>query len=178
PVDAIHQGIADLQPHSTDTQLGTAVRQILDQFRGSSVAAVILLTDGITTTAQSFSEYDKDLEKVSEYAEMKGVPLYLVGIGDYHELRDLKLHDLVAPDSVYVNDTIVFQAQLTGKGYKNLSIPVVLKIKEKDGTETEVARIKKQVDPDGKPVPVELKYQTKAKGKKLFIVEVIPPEAE
>jgi uncharacterized membrane protein len=143
------------------------------------VSAVILLTDGITTTAANFSEFDRDLEKVAEYAEMKGVPLYLVGVGDDHELRDLKLHDLVAPDSVYVNDWIIFQAQLTGKGYQKLKVPIVLKIREKDGTETEVARIKGQdVDPGGAPVPIELKYQAKTKGKKLFQLEVIPPEAE
>jgi hypothetical protein len=87
--EAVHQGMAALEPYAHDTQLGTAVRQILDQFRGSSVAAVVVLSDGITTAADNFSEYDRDLEKVAEYAQTKGVPLYLVGVGDDHDLRDL-----------------------------------------------------------------------------------------
>lgn len=177
-LEAVQRAITYLEPHARDTQLGTAVKRVLDQFRGSSVSAMILLTDGITTAAENFTEYEKNLEEVSKYADLKGVPLFMVGIGDDNELRDLKLHDLIAPDSVDVDQWINFQAQLTGKGYKNLTVPIVLKIRENDGTETEVARIQKMVDPDGKPVQVELKYQATTKGRKLFIVEVIPPEGE
>ena len=57
------------------SQLGTAVRQVLNDFRGSSLSAIIMFTDGVTTEGE-------DLVKASRYASQMGVPLYFVGIGD------------------------------------------------------------------------------------------------
>src|SRR5439155_20623593 len=113
-----------------------------DPYRGSSLAAVVMLTDGVTTR-------DENLAGVAEYAGQKGVPLFFVGVGDDHEIRDLKLHDLQVEDTVYVNDRVVFEARLTGHGYKNLTVPVVLKVKEKDGTEQELAREAVPADRNG-----------------------------
>ena len=58
------------------------------------------------------------------------------------EVRDLKLHDLQCDDTAYVNDTIQFEARLTGQGYKDLVVPVVLKVKGKDGKEKELEALK------------------------------------
>src|SRR5262249_49673925 len=71
-------------PAHDSSQLGTAVRQALNDFRGSSLAAVILLSDGVTTEGE-------DLSAVSKYAAQMGVPLFFVGVGDAHELRDVYL---------------------------------------------------------------------------------------
>ena len=46
---------------------------------------------------------------MADYAAQKGVPLFLVGIGDDHEVRDLRLHDLQVEDNVYVNDHVIFE---------------------------------------------------------------------
>src|SRR5262249_21188820 len=105
------------EPRNDSSQLGTAVRQVINDFRGSSLAAVVMLTDGVTTEGE-------DLVKVSHYANQYGVPLYFVGIGDEHEQRDIALHDLQCEDSVYVNDQVVFELRLTGHGYPNLNVPV------------------------------------------------------
>jgi uncharacterized membrane protein len=162
------QLLEQLQPHATDTRLGTAVRQILDQFRGSSLTALILLTDGVTTR-------DETLAQVADYAAQKGVPLFLVGLGNDHPLRDLKLHDLQVEDTVFVNDRLVFEARLTGHGYKDLTVPVVLKERLPDGTERELARENVRVDPHGKAVKVRLRHQPRQPGEKVFIVEVLLP---
>ena len=45
------------------------------------------------------------------------MPLFFVGIGDANDVRNLRLHDLQAVDSVYVNDRIFFELTLTGQGY-------------------------------------------------------------
>src|SRR4029077_14215222 len=102
------------EPSNDSSQLGVAVRQVLNDFRGSSLAAVVMLTDGVTTEGE-------DLVKVSKYAGQTGVPLYLVGLGDNQKPRDLILHDLQVEDTVYVNDRVVFEVRLTGNGYPDLS---------------------------------------------------------
>jgi hypothetical protein len=170
-LEQARKAVAGLEAHADESRLGTAVRQVLDHFRGSSLAAVVMLTDGVTTR-------DENLAQVGEYAAQKGVPLFFVGVGDDHELRDLKLHDLQVEDTVYVNDRVVFEARLTGHGYKDLTVPVVLKVKEKDGTETELKRENVRVDPAGKSVKVRFIHQPKEAGEKLFIVQVLLPKKE
>jgi uncharacterized membrane protein len=113
------------EPANDSSQLGLAVRQVLNDFRGSSLASVIMLTDGVTTEGE-------DLVKVSRYARQMGVPLYFVGIGDSHEATDLYLHDLQVADSVFVHDRLVFKVHVTAQGYNGLSTTVKLREKGKD----------------------------------------------
>ena len=78
------------------------------------------------------------------------MPLFFVGIGDDHEVRDLRLHDLQVEDVIYVNDKANFEARLTGQGFKDLTLPVVLKVREKDDKdERELARKMVKVDRAG-----------------------------
>ncbi len=165
------QAVADLVPTGSDSRLGTAVRQVLDYYRGASLTAVIMLTDGVTTR-------DETLAQVSEYAGQRGVPLFFVGIGDDHDVRDLKLHDLQVEDTVYVHDRVIFEARLTGRGYKDLTLPVVLKVREKDGKEKELDRQNVRIDPRGNPIKIQLKHQPDEPGEKLFIVEVEMPKLD
>lgn len=155
-------------PRNDSSQLGAAVRQVINDFRGSSLAAVIMLTDGVTTEGE-------DLVKVSKYAGQLNVPLFFVGVGDAHEVRDVYLHDLQAEESVYVNDKMVFELKLTGQGYKNLSVPVVLREK---GKTRELDRQMVQIEPGGKPIKVRLQHQPTEQGEKTFIIDTPVHEDE
>lgn len=169
-IDRARKAALGLEAEGNDSRLGTALRQVIDQYRGASLSAVVMLTDGVTTR-------DETVAQVGEYAAQKGVPLYLVGIGDDHEVRDLKLHDLLVDDVVYVNDHVVFEARLTGKGFKkDEAVPVVLKIKDKEGNEKEVKRTSVKVNPQGKAERFKLIFQPKEMGRKQFVIEADPPK--
>lgn len=144
------------------SQLGTAVRQVLNDFRGSSLSAIVMLTDGVTTEGE-------DVVKASRYAAQVGVPLFFVGLGDAHEARDLRLHDLQVEDSVYVNDRIVFELRLTGQGYDALTVPVTLR--EKGKTKPLDVQQSVRIDPTGKPVKVRLVHQPTEPGEKVYEIE-------
>jgi hypothetical protein len=147
-------------PENDSSQLGSAVRQVINDFRGSSLAAVIMLTDGVTTEGE-------DLGKVSKYAGQMGVPLYFVGLGDAHEARDVYLHDLQVEDNVYVNDRVVFDLRFTAQGYNALRAPVVVKEK---GKPEELARQEVTIDGSGKPVKVRLVHQPTEPGEHIYEV--------
>ncbi len=172
-IERARQAIARLEAEGKESRLGTALRQVIDQYRGASLSAVIMFTDGVTTR-------DETIGQVGEYAAQKGIPLHLIGLGDDHEIRDLKLHDLVVDDVVYKDDKVVFEARLTGKGYKkDFTVPVILKVKDKDGKEKELGpRAMVKVNPEGKAERFKLVYQPKEVGRKLFIIEVEAPQAE
>lgn len=165
------RAVAALAAEGQDSRLGAALRRVVDQYRGSSLAAVVMVTDGVATR-------DETIAQAADYAAQKGVPLFFVGIGDDHEVRDLRLHDLQVEDVVYVGDNIIFDARLTGSGYKDLKVDVVLKVKEKDGKEKELGRTNVKVDPTGKSVKLRLTHRPTEPGRRLFIVEVEPPKTE
>jgi hypothetical protein len=151
-------------PENDSSQLGSAVRQVINDFRGSSLAAVIMLTDGVTTEGE-------DLGKVSKYASQVGVPLYFVGLGDAHEVRDVYLHDLQVEENVYVNDHVVFDLRVTAQGYNNLTFPVILKEK---GKPEPLAQRVVTADASGKPIKVQLSHQPTEPGEHIY--EVVTPK--
>ncbi len=51
-----HRAVANLEAEGHDSRLGTALRQVIDHYRGSSLAAVIMFTDGVTTETRRFSK--------------------------------------------------------------------------------------------------------------------------
>ena len=167
-VDAIHNLQADARNDST--QLGAAVRQVLGEYNAASLAAVVVLTDGVTTEGEN-------LEKASEYAKDQGVPLFFVGLGDANDVRNLRLHDLQTVDSVYVNDRVFFELTLTGQGYAGLTVPVTLREKGKDAV-----LAKKEVTLRGanEDVKVQLEYKPTEAGEKTYIIEapLQPDEAD
>jgi hypothetical protein len=164
--EAVEKLSAD--PQNDSSQLGTAVRQVINDFRGSSLAAVVMLTDGVTTDGE-------DLGKVSKYASQMGVPLFFVGLGDAREAKDLYLHDLQSEEAVYVNDNIIFNVRLSGPGFPDLQVPVELREKGKPEV------LDKQmvtVDPAGKPVQVKLNHRPKEEGEKVYEIRVPLQEGE
>ena len=78
---------------------------------------------------------------------------------------------------VYVHDRIIFEARLTGQGYNDLTVPVTLREKGKDQV---LATQLVKVDPQGKPVKVQMMYQPTEPGEKIFVMEVPvqPDEAQ
>jgi von Willebrand factor type A domain/Aerotolerance regulator N-terminal len=158
-VDAIHNLQADARNDST--QLGAAVRQVLGEYNASSLAAVVVLTDGVTTEGEN-------LEQASEYAKDQGVPLFFVGLGDANDVRNIQLHDLQAVDSVYVNDHLYFELTLTGQGYPGLTIPITLKEKGKEGVlDKKMVTLKTA----GEDVKVQLETKPTEPGEKTYIIE-------
>jgi hypothetical protein len=164
------EGVKTLRAEEANdsSQLGTAVRQVLNDFRGSSLAAVIMMTDGVTTEGE-------DLPKVAKYARHVGVPLFFVGIGDAREVRDLYLHDVRAPDSMLIGDTLVIEVGVTAQGYNGLRVPVTLK--EKGNAEV-LETVEAKIEPGQKSVKVVFKkHQPKEAGEKIYIIET-PVQAD
>lgn len=157
--------LMDVAPAGESSQLGTGVESVLKTFRGASLNAIVMFTDGVTTRGA-------DLPAASRSAARAGVPLYLVGVGDAAEPPDLILSDLRAEEVVHVNDRLVIEARLTTKGHGMPdSVPVILS-EVKDGKVVELARETVRVDPDGKPVKVRFMHQPKEAGEKTLVIQV------
>jgi hypothetical protein len=161
-LESARQAIAALRAdEANDTsQLGLAVRQVLNDFRAASLSAVILLSDGITTEGE-------DLASAAKYAAQRGVPLHLVGIGDAQEARDVYLHDLQVPDVVFVNDRVFFQVQLTAQGYEQCNVAVSLYEK---GSDRPLDTRAVPLDTNRRSARVQLIHQPTTTGEKVYVI--------
>ncbi|HEV3300732.1 MAG TPA: vWA domain-containing protein, partial [Planctomycetaceae bacterium] len=80
--------IKELKAEGSRTRPGPALRKVLDDFRGSPPAAIILFTDGVASTGDA----DR-LSLAAEAAAASFVPVEAVGIGSEQPSRDLQLYD-------------------------------------------------------------------------------------
>ena len=155
--------IRDLEPVGQASRLGMAVKKVLNDLRGTQPAAVVLLTDGITTDGPGIAE-------AAAYARRKAVPLYLVGLGSSRPLRDLQIGDLLVDDVVFVNDFVDFDFEITPTGLEGQEIEVELR---KEGDSMVLDRQRVIAGDDGQPQRVRLSHRPTSEGTTEYVVEIV-----
>ncbi len=171
-VPGIVEEIGRLEPKGESTRLGAGIRSALDDLRGATPAAVVLLTDGVNTAGPTLAD-------AAEYARRRGVPLYFIGLGSERPVRDLKLTDLLVDDVVFVDDIVNFECKLSASGFEGQKVVVTLREKGKKATpENVLARVELTLGPDAEPRPIRLQYRPTKVGQYEYVVEVEPQEGE
>lgn len=162
------EALIELKADSPTSQLGKGLRQIIQRQRGRPTAAIIVLTDGITTEGKTLSD-------VSFYASRKGIPLFLVGVGSEQPARDLKLTDLLVDEVVFVNDLLNFEFIVTATGFPGHQAEVQLKDPSKDKV---LASTSVVVLEDGQPQRARLQFQPTEAGELDFQVGITACDGE
>ena len=129
-------------------------------------AALVILTDGITTDGPTLSE-------AAAYARRKGVPLFLIGLGSDQPVRDLKLSDLLVNDVVFVDDIVNFQFKLTAAGFQGVRDSRAAPPGGKAGG---AGPDRSDRRPDGQPQEVRLPYRPKEVGRFRYRIQAEPHE--
>lgn len=153
------------EPRGKTSPLGNALRTVLADLRASQPAAVLILSDGITTEGPSLGE-------AAAYA---GVPLHLIGLGDDRPERDLKLTDLLVDEVVFVGDVVYFEAKLSAVGYRGRQVELLLR---RHDDKQVLARLPVTIQADNKAQKVLLPYRPDQQGTFRFVLEVDPLEGE
>lgn len=156
------KSIESLEPRGESSRLGTAVRAVLDDLRGTPPAAVVLLSDGITTDGPALGE-------AAAYARRKSVPLFTVGLGSEEPIRNLKLHDVLVDEVVFVDDVVNFEYKLTGTGLEGRDVTVALKRQDQP---TPLAEVRVRVGEDGQPQRLTIPYRPTEEGEFEYVLEV------
>jgi hypothetical protein len=165
-VPAIVEELRSAEPLGDSTRLGAAVRSVLDEFRGATPAAIVLVTDGINTEGPSLAE-------AAAHARRRGVPLFFVALGSDEPVHDLRLSDLLVEDVVFVNDVVDFRFRITGSGFAGKKVGIVLR---KDGRPEVLARIETTLGADGRSQELRLPYRPTQVGQFRYTIDVEPPE--
>ncbi|VAX41899.1 hypothetical protein MNBD_PLANCTO02-2705 [hydrothermal vent metagenome] len=158
------QALKQMKATGTSTRPGPAIQKILNDLRGMPPSAIIVLTDGITTTSDS----DK-LTTIAKRARSQQVPLFVIGVGSEEPAHDLQLYDMLADEVAFVEDPITFSAQLKTFGYSGKKMTVTLRnANSKTVLKTKTIDISK----DGTPLKVEIPYAPPLPGEYDYTLEV------
>ena len=150
------------------SRLGIGLQDILESQRGRPTAAVVLLTDGITTEGKPISD-------VAHYARRKGIPLYILGVGDERPPRDVRLSDLLVDDAVFLGDVVNFDFKLSGSGFGSEQVTVWLK---RQGSEEVLSQQTLTIVGDATSHTVRLSYRPMQEGEYDFVAGVDPLQNE
>lgn len=162
--EEILAAVQQLEPRGETTQLGRGMRTILNDMLGSPPAAIVLLSDGVTTEGEPLSS-------VTGYAARKGVPLFTVAVGDEQPPRDVEIADLLVDEVVFVDDIVNFEFQLAASGLEGREIDIVLKEKS---AAAPLARMTVRAPAAGQPTKLRLPYRPKEVGDFDYTIEATP----
>ncbi|MEZ6056425.1 MAG: hypothetical protein R3C01_06945 [Planctomycetaceae bacterium] len=165
-VGALTRGVKELQAEGSQTRPGAAVLEVLNDFRGGSLAAMVIFTDGVATTSQ------RDLlSQAAGTARTLGVPFYIVGLGSEEPGRDIELDDVRSEPTVFLGDPLTVQFRLRSQGYARREVEVTLR---EEGVAEPVASTRFTLANDGVSIPGELTYLPEHEGERTVVVEVTP----
>lgn len=160
----------DLQPDGESTNHRAAIKRILDDFSGSPPAAIVLLSDGITTSGPN----DR-LSDAAGAAERQNVAVFAVALGSTDPARDVQLTGLLAPDVAFLSDPVTFTADLRVFGVDEKRI--TLRLRRKGRAEVLASR-SIRTPPPGKTTRVELLYTPTEEGEFEYVLEAVPVPRE
>lgn len=114
---------ADLDP--SDTALGEAIELALDDASGRGLAAIVLVTDGVSTWGV------EPVAVVRRAAEAAGGtargPIFAVPVGGPEPPPDVAVAELLAPPEVTLDDTVAITATIPAVGLAGRSATVELR---------------------------------------------------
>ncbi len=111
-----------LQASGRDTAPAAAARQVLDEFRGAPPAAIIVLTDGISTLGE-----ENRLHRAAPAAQRMGVPFYVVELGSPRAASDLEMRDVRVDEVAIVDESLIFTGELRATGFEGRDVVVELR---------------------------------------------------
>ncbi|REJ68596.1 MAG: hypothetical protein DWQ31_07495 [Planctomycetota bacterium] len=165
PVDLedLAKVLRQLTPEGSRSLLGTGLREVLTDLRGTRPTAIVLFTDGVTTEGPTLSE-------AATYAYRKAVPLYIVGMGSENPVRSIELSNLMVDNAVFVDDYVDLEFNMSTTGLEGRRIEVALK-NGADGEE--LSRETVTAPEDGEIKRVRISHRPTEVGKIEYVIEVV-----
>ncbi len=162
---------AALAAAGSETRIGDAVGGVLTRHDPTTLAGIVLLTDGQGNSGISTSA-------VATLAKRNEVAVYPVGLGSSDAPTNVRLVDLDAPRRVYPGDKFALSAVLQASGSQSLNAQVQLLdgLDDSDAELTEVIDSQEvELPADGTLVPIRFEMSPETVGRRRLAVRVVPP---
>ncbi len=168
-----------LAPTGVETRLGQALRQTIQEYRGGTVSAIIVLSDGGQNAGIA-------PESAVEMAWEAKIPIFAVGLGSDRRPANVAVCDLAVPSRAYPGDryTVTGYLQAHGLSRQTVTVQVLSRAagrsdnkKSQDAGEVlETQQV--TLGGDGEVLPVKFELTPKTTGRQTLCVRVAAPEGD
>lgn len=166
--EELESALRAASPLENASRLGVCLREALDRQRGRPTAAVVLISDGITTDGPSLSE-------AALLAKRRGVPLFVVSAGGEQPPLDVALVDPVAEETIFVGESLPFDAKLRHQGLAGRQVTVRLRQAGRSGALDERTV---ELGPASATTEIRLTTRPEVAGEFEYRLEVEPPPGD
>jgi len=160
------QKIRELKADGNQTRPGPAVRKVLEDFRGSPPAAIVLFSDGVSSTGDA----DR-LSPAAEAAAASFVPIDTVGLGSEQPTRDIQLYDVTAEELAFVGDPYAVSGKIKADGFAGRSVPA--RLIERDSGRV-LAQTTVNLGAANAPISFDLSYVPTVAGEMDLAIDIPP----
>ncbi len=166
-----------LAPRGSETRLGQALLQLLNNESGKPLSAVIVFSDGGQNAGVA-------PDAAIELACRENVPLYTVGLGSDKIPVNVRVADLVVPKRAYPGDQYAITGFLQARGMAGEVVQVQLLSREAatggDDSDAGTGHLedRRQVTlgSDGEIVPVKFELPPETPGRMTLCIRIQPPK--
>jgi len=171
-VDAAEAFAASLPPLIADgpsSDIPAAILRVVEQAQGRRLAAIVLVSDGQATQATN-------LKDALDTAADRQVPVFALRIGSPDPVFDIEVGPLRAQESVFANDILAVEVQVSSRG---LSEEMEVQVRLVDERTSGVAVTETvSLGPQSASANVELRTKPTQPGRHTYRVEVVPRPGE
>ena len=165
---SLPQQVRDFPADRPDSKLGHCLLDVIAAQRGRPTAAIILLSDGVTTEGKTIAD-------AAEVARRKAIPLFTMGLGNEQPQRDLWVASVTADEIAFVGDVVPIDFRVSGSGFAGRRIEVRLK-DELTGRILDSTTI--VIGDDGETGGGRLRHRPDKPGEMQYVVEVVAPSGD
>jgi len=153
------------------TDVASAIREAITKARGRRLAGIVLASDGQSTQAT-------DLQEAIDLATGRQIPVYPLRIGSARALRNIAVGPVTAQETVFVNDLVAVEAQVSVTGAVEDTSVAVRLVDESSGEVLAAETVLLPAQEGGSQRTVELHTKPTTTGPKRFRVEAEPLDDE
>ncbi len=155
-----------LEATGLTSRIGPSVQQVMDELRGSPLAGVVVLTDGVPNPSSA-----EALSAIGSLLASRSIPVFPVAVGSDREVADLELVELNSDDVAFQNDPLIVVAQVKGSGI----LPQTVKVTLKEGASGKVLETRDLfLNGSKKLETVEFSWIPESPGEFSLVAEVAP----
>ncbi len=161
-------------PQGSETRLGYALRQVVNDERNRAIAGIVVFTDG----GHNAGVAPAAAVAIAKEAE---IPIFTVGLGSDKEQVNVRVARILAPARTHPGDDYSVSGLLQGFGLENQVVMVDLLGREA-GSDLSTAEVTDSAEavlgPDGEVVRVDFKITPEDVGRRTLTLRVRPPQGD
>ncbi|MBX3442674.1 MAG: VWA domain-containing protein [Planctomyces sp.] len=167
--ESVRERVRDLRADGGSTRLASALESVLEEFRGAPPAAVIVLSDGVSSEGPLQS-----LSAAAGGARDMAAPVWTVGVGSAQASPDLELADVRFDRVALVGDAVMFDVRLETSGTTGGTADVRLLAADGEVLDGQIASL----PANGGSASSTLRHQPDEEGRIEYILEALPLPGE